>query len=210
MPRSPGGGCGARPGRIAVPPGAGPPRAGGLSLAAGTGALMWAPHLVIHGVPVSPPSGRARGNVTAGLFVRRRDHRHGRAPWPGPHRGPAGRPAGPHATGARAGPSVGEYGSAALCLISSAGHPIPWGPVAGSPAPVARLFGETVRIRVAVARHPEVPAGWNVAGAAIGHPKVLTGPTGGCQRIRPSWRARAAVSVRLAAPSLPRTGSRAF
>ncbi len=69
--------------------------------------------------PVSPPPGRARGKVTAWMFFRRRDHRHGRAPWPGPHRGPAGRAAGPRASGARAGPSAGGYGSAALCLISS-------------------------------------------------------------------------------------------
>jgi len=80
--------------------------------------------------------------VTAGLFVRRREQRHGRAPWPGPHRGPAGRAGGPPASVACAGPSVGGYGSAALCLISSAGHPIPWGPVAGSPALVAWLFGK--------------------------------------------------------------------
>ena len=80
------------------------------------------PHLVINGVSSARRLG-GPGNMIAGLFFRRRDHRHGRAPWPGPHRGPAGRAAGPHARGARAGPSAGGYGSAALALTSSAGHP---------------------------------------------------------------------------------------
>jgi hypothetical protein len=102
---------------------------------------MWAFHLVIHGNPVSPPSRRAGGKVTAWLFFRRRDHRHGRGPWPGPHRGPAGRAAGRHARGGRAGPSAGGYGSAALFLISPVSHP---SRVAdgGSPALLARLLGE--------------------------------------------------------------------
>jgi hypothetical protein len=64
--------------------------------------------------------------------------------------------------GARAGPSVGGYGSAALFLISPASHPIPRGPMAVSPALVARLFG-TVRRPAAVRRHPKVRAGWNIA-----------------------------------------------
>ncbi len=126
LPRSPGGGCGAWPGGSAVLPGAGPPGAGGRSLAAGTGALMWALHLVIHGVS-SAAVWAGRGEVTAWLLFRRRDHRHGRVPWPGPHRGPADRAGGPHARGARAGPSAGGYGSAALFLISSVSHPIPGG-----------------------------------------------------------------------------------
>jgi LuxR family maltose regulon positive regulatory protein len=43
-------------------------------------------------------------------------------------------------------------------------------------------------------------------GAATGHPKVLPARLGAvCQGIRPSWRARATASVRLAAPSLPST-----
>ena len=75
------------------------------------------------GRAVSSPSRRAGGNVTAWLFFRWRDHRHGRAPWPGPHRGPAGRAGGPHARGARAGPSAGGYGSAALFLISLVSRP---------------------------------------------------------------------------------------
>jgi hypothetical protein len=143
--------------------------------------------------PVSQPSGRAWEKVTAWVFVRRRDHRHGRAPWPGPHRGPAGRAAGPPASGAHAGPSAGGYGSAALCLISSAGRPISWGPVAGSPALAARLFGETVRIPACAGRHPKVPARWNIAarrpvtrrcyqvgwGAVSGDQGELPGPRGG-------------------------------
>jgi hypothetical protein len=64
--------------------------------------------------PVSPPSPRPGGNGTAWLSFRRCGHRHGRAPWPGPHLGPADRAAGRHARGARAGPSAGGYGSAAL------------------------------------------------------------------------------------------------
>jgi hypothetical protein len=146
LPRSQGGGREAQPGRTAVLPGAGPPRAGGRSLAAGTSALIWAFHLVIYGGSVSPPCRRARGKVTAWLYFRRRGHRHGRAPWPGPHRGPVGRAAGPPARDVRAGPSAGGYGSAALFLISpfssprSATHP--GGPMAGSPALVARLFWE--------------------------------------------------------------------
>src|SRR5258705_13926702 len=102
---------------------------------------MWAPPLVIRGSPVSSPSRRAWGKVTAWVLFRWRDHRHGRAPWPGPHRGPAGRAGGPHASGARAGPSAGGYGSAALCLISSVGHPTPLGPVGGSPALVGGSSG---------------------------------------------------------------------
>ena len=37
---------------------------------------------------------------------------------------------------------------------------------------------ETVRIPAAVGRHPKVPAGWNIAARAIGHPKVLLGRLG--------------------------------
>src|SRR5580693_674373 len=57
----------------------------------------------------------------------------------------------------------------------------------------ARLFGETVRILVAVGRHPKVPAGWNIAarrsvtrrcyrgrlGAVSGDQAELPGPRGG-------------------------------
>jgi hypothetical protein len=152
----------AQPGRSAVLPGAGPPGAGGRSLASGTGALMWALHLVIHGNPVSPSSRRAGGNVTAWLYFRRRDHRHGRAPWPGPHRGPADLAGGPHARGARAGPCADGYGSAALFLISLVSHP---SRVAdgGQPGPGGPALRGTVRIPACVARHPKVPAGWNVA-----------------------------------------------
>ena len=85
-----------------------------------------------------------------------------RAPWPEPHLGPADRAGGPHAMGARAGASVGGYGSAALFLISPASHPIPRGTDGGQPGPGGRLFG-TVRRLAAVSRHPKVRAGWNVA-----------------------------------------------
>src|ERR1700745_3039985 len=47
-----------------------------------------------------------------------------------------------------------------------------------SPALLARLSG-TVRRPAAVGRHPKVPAGWNIAARAIGHPKVLLGRLGG-------------------------------
>src|SRR5580692_1760913 len=56
--------------------------------------------------------------------------------------GSRGSAAGPRASDARAGPSAGGYGSAALCLISSAGHPIPREAGGGQPALVARLFGK--------------------------------------------------------------------
>jgi len=154
--------------------------------------------------PVSPLSRRAGGNVTAWLFLRRRDLRHGRAPWPGPHRGPAGRAAGRHARGARAGPCAGGYGSAALFLISPVSHPSR-GPMADSPALVARLFGERYGLPRAwgVTRRC-LPGGISRCGDLS--PEGATGPTGGrCQGIRPSCRARAAASVRLAAPSLPGT-----
>jgi hypothetical protein len=59
--------------------------------------------------------------VTAWLLFRQR----GRAPWPGPHRGPGGRAGGPHTRGARAGPADGGYGSAALFLISLVSRPSP-------------------------------------------------------------------------------------
>ena len=161
MPRSPGGGCGGQPGGIAVLRGAGPPRAGRRSLAAGTGALIWVPSPGDPWDPVSPPSRRARGNVTAWLLFRRRDLRHGRAPWPGPHRGPAGRAAGRHAWGARAGPCAGAYGSAALFLISPVSHPSRW-PMAAA-RPCWPGFSGTIRIAARVGRHPKVPAGWNIA-----------------------------------------------
>jgi hypothetical protein len=84
------------------------------------------------------PGAGLRGNMTAGAFFRRR----GRAPWPGPHPDPAGRAGGLHATGARAGPAAGEYGSAAPCLISLITRPVQGWPVAASPARLAWLFGK--------------------------------------------------------------------
>jgi hypothetical protein len=127
--------------------------------------------------PVSPLSRRAGGNVAAWLFFRRRDLRHGRAPWPGPHRGPAGRAAGRHARGARAGPCAGGYGSAALFLISPVSHP---SRVAdgGSPALLARLFGNNKDCRPRGAS-PEGAGRVEYRCAAIGHPKVLPGRPGG-------------------------------
>jgi hypothetical protein len=153
--------------------------------------------------PVSPPPGRARGKVTAWMFFRRRDHRHGRAPWPGPHRGPAGRAAGPRASDARAGPSAGGYGSAALCLISSAGHPIPREAGGGQPALVARLFGKPYGFPPAQGITRRCLPGGIFRG---GHWHEGAARSAGvrCHGIRPSCRARAAASVRLAAPSLPR------
>ena len=166
---------------------------------------MWAPHLVIRGSPVSSPSRRAWGKVTAWVFFRWRDHRHGRAPWPGPHRGPAGRAGGPHASGARAGPSAGGYGSAALCLISSVGHPIPWGPVAGSPALVAGSSGNGMDSRLRGAS-PEGACQVEYRGAAICHLKVLpgrlgcgvrgSGPAAGpARRPRSGWRGRSCALI---------------
>ena len=111
------------------------------------------------------------GKVTAWLFFRRRDVRHGRAPWPGPHRGPADLAGGPHATGARAGPCAGGYGSAALFLISPVSHPSRW-PMAAA-RPCWPGFSGTIRIAACVRRHPKVSAGWNIAARRSRHPKVL-------------------------------------
>jgi hypothetical protein len=65
--------------------------------------------------------------------------------------------------------------------------------VVPSPALVARLFGETVRIPACTGHHPKVPAGWDVAarrsltrrcyraggGAVSGDQAQLPGPRGG-------------------------------
>jgi hypothetical protein len=185
-----------------VLPGAGPPGAGGRSLAAGTGALMGAFHLVIHGNPVSPPSRRAWEKMTAGLFFGRRDLRHGRAPWPGPHRGPAGRAAGPHARGGRAGPSAGGYGSAALFLISrSTSHSV--GGRWRQPGPGGPALRGTVRIAAWAGRHPKVPAGWNIAARRSVTRRCYRAGWGRCQGISPRPGARAPAWVWLVAPSLP-------
>ena len=142
--------------------------------------------------PVSPLSRRAGGKVTAWLFFGRRDLRHGRAPWPGPHRGPAGRAGGPPARGARAGRSAGGYGSAALFLISPVSHPSR-GADGGRPGPGGPALRGTVRIPAWVGRHPKVPARWNIAvrravtrrcyrtgwGAVSGDQAQLPGPRGG-------------------------------
>jgi hypothetical protein len=69
--------------------------------------------------------------------------------------------------------------------------------------------GGTVRPPAAPGRHPKVPTGWNIAGrrSLI---QGATGRPGRCQAIRPNCRARAAASVRLAAPAWPRTCVRCF
>jgi hypothetical protein len=77
--------------------------------------------------------------------------------------------------------------------------------MADSPALVAGLFGERYGF----------PPGWGVTQRCLlggmsrrgdRSPEGATGPAGGrCQGIRPRSRARATASVRLAAPSLPRT-----
>jgi hypothetical protein len=176
LPRSQGGGREAQPGRTAVLPGAGPPRAGGRSLAAGTSALIWAFHLVIYGGSVSPPCRRARRKVTAWLFFRWRGHRYGRAPWPGPHRGPVGRAAGPPARDVRAGPSAGGYGSAAL--FSSPRSRLPGQPpIPGGQWRAARPWwpGSSGNGTRAGRRGASPKGGCRVEcrGAPIGHPKVL-------------------------------------
>ena len=95
---------------------------------------------------VSPPSRQAGGNVTVWLFFRRRGHWRGRAPWPGPHRGLAGRAEAPHARDAHAGPWAGGYGSASL-PSSPRQPPIPQGrgrPTLGSRPSGGRLRGDPV------------------------------------------------------------------
>jgi hypothetical protein len=154
--------------------------------------------------PVSPPSRRADGSVTAWLFFGRRDYRYGRAPWPGPHRGPAGRAEGPHARGARAGPCAGRYGSAALFLISPVGHPFR-GPMAAARPCWPGSLGNGTDSRMGGAS-PEGACRVEYRGAAIGHPKVLpgrlgdairgSGPAAGsarrprCVRRHRAWRGR--------------------
>jgi len=75
------------------------------------------------GGTVSTPSRQAGGNVTAWLFFGRRDHQHGQAPRPGPHRGPAGRSEGPSCQG-RSRRTIGRWiRIRSTVLISSASHP---------------------------------------------------------------------------------------
>ena len=76
-----------------------------------------------HSFAFSPRSRQVLGNVTGSLFSGRRDHRHGRVPWPGPHRDLAGQAEGLHARQARAGPSAGEYGCASLSSPRSVAVP---------------------------------------------------------------------------------------
>jgi hypothetical protein len=183
---------------FAVLPGAGPPRAGGRSLATGTGALMWVPHLVIHGVPSARRlGGPGEGDGLGVLPARSPARASALARTTSGSRGSAGRASCQRCSRRALGRG---YGSAALCLISSAGHPISWGPVAGSPAPVARLFGKRYGFSPAqgVTRRC-LPGGISRRGDLS--PEGVTWPAGvRCQGMRPSCRARAAASVRLAGP----------
>src|SRR5260370_13041523 len=78
---------------------------------------------------VSSPSRRAGGNVTAWLFYRQARSPAQTSALARTTSGPAGRAGAPHARGARAGPSAGGYGSAALFSSPwSATHPV--GPMA--------------------------------------------------------------------------------
>ena len=165
---------------------------------------MWAPHLVIHG-SVNPPSRRAGGSVTARLFVCLCGHRPGRAPWPGPHRGPAGQAAGPPARSVRAEPSAGGYGSAALFLTSGRPpHPgsrwrsaWPWWP--GS------LENGTNPGRRGASPKGACPV--ECRRGAIPHPKVLPSRLGAVPGDQAQLPARAAASVRLAAAFASSVGS---
>ena len=136
-------------GRLAGP-GPGPERWCAIiatSLAADVGVRAWfSPGDPPGSGPVSPPSRQAGRNVTAWLFLCQRDHRHGQAPWPGPHRGLAGRVEAPHARGARAGPSAGD--TDLLHFSHLLGQPpIPQGrgrPTLGSRPSGGRLRGDPV------------------------------------------------------------------
>jgi hypothetical protein len=153
--------------------------------------------------PVSSPSRRAGGNVTAWLFFRRRDHRHVRLPGPGPHLGPADR--GEDLMPGAFAPKPGPVDAGLLHCSSSPGKPPTCGGRCRSPALVAWLFGERYEFRPpwGVTRRC-LPGGMSRRGDRS--PEGATGQAGGrCQGIRPSCRARATASVRLAAPSLPRT-----
>lgn len=136
--------------------------------------------------------------MAAGAFFRRRDHRRGRAPWPGPHPDPAGRARGLHATGARAGPAAGGNGSAALCLISLISRPIQGWPMAASPARLAGSSGN----RTDPGRRgasPESGGRVEFRQAAIGHPKVLPAWRGDSVRESGPLPGPATASARLAA-----------
>ena len=130
---------------------------------------------------VSLPSRQAGGSVTAGLFFCECDHRHGPAPWPGPHRGLGGRVEAPHARGARAGPSAGGYGSASLLSSprpathpagtreANPGEPTFQGPFTGRPG---RRWGLSARDdmsrRLRWASPKGAHAGWNLLRRAAG------------------------------------------
>jgi hypothetical protein len=123
------------------------------------------------------------------------DRRRGRAPWPGRYRDPGGRAEGPHARGARAGPSASGYGFVSLSSPRS---------VATCRARLMRSHGRagtvlrgTVRAGTGGGRHPKVrmPVESSVAGPGARRclragpgTAVLPGVGCGC-RVRGSGRA---------------------
>ncbi len=130
-----------------------------------------------HLSPVSSPSRRAGGDVSACLFFCGRDHRHGRAPWPGPHLGPVGRAGGPHARGTRARLSAGGYGSAACFSPPPVSHPSRGGRwrAARSCWPGSSGNGTNSGRRRA---SPEGACRVGCRCAAFSRPQVLPGPAG--------------------------------
>ena len=148
--------------------------------------------------PVSPPSRRAGGKVTAWLFFRRRDVRHGQAPWPGPHRGPAGRAAGRHARG-RSRRTLCRWIRIRCTVPHLPGQPpIPGGLWRSARPSWPGSFGNGTDCRLREAS-PEGVGRVEYRGAAKPSPEGATGRLGTLSGIRPSCRARAAASVRLAA-----------
>jgi hypothetical protein len=150
----------------------------------------------------------AGGNMTAWLFFCRRDHRHGQAAWPGPHRGPAGRAEGPH-TGALA-PNPRPADTVPFCRSSSA-RPAsrPVGPMAAARPFKAGLFGNNTNSRRCGASPDCLPGGISLRGEPS--PQVLPARLGcsvrgsgrvaePARRPRCGWRPRAC----------PGRGSRAF
>ena len=128
------------------------------------------------------------------------DGRSGRAPWPGRHRGLAGRAEEPHARGARAEPSASGYGFVSLSS--------PWPVVMSGPGGRERpaVFGWTVpEDSMSRGRHGASPEGGHAGGifrsaapgttVPLGRPAGTAVPPGvGCYRGLP--RNRAAASAR--------------
>lgn len=169
MPRSPSGGCGVQPGRVHVLPGAHPPGAGGPFLAAGRGALISAAHLVSHGIPSARRLGGPGECDCLAVLP--------------PTRSPA-------RASALARTTSGSRGSGGRtscqgrsrrtpcrwirirCTVSHLlGQPPSWVADGGSPALLARLFGNDKGCRPRGAS-PEGAGQVEYRGAAISHPKV--------------------------------------